>query len=82
MKVQSWVDRQTDKVARGLAALEAAPPTLTSPPDVGQITLACVLGYRDLRFGGTWRKDHPKLVAWLDKFAAQVPAFAATKVAA
>ena len=82
MKVQAWVDRQADKVARGLPALEAAPPALTSPPDVGQITLACVLGYRDLRFGGTWRNDHPKLVAWLDKFAAQVPAFAVTKVAA
>jgi glutathione S-transferase len=82
MKVQAWVDRQADKVARGLTALEAAPPALTSPPDVGQITLACVLGYRDLRFGGTWRNDHPKLVAWLDKFAAQVPAFAVTKVAA
>ena len=25
---------------------------------------------------------HPKLVAWLDRFAAQVPAFNATKVAA
>ena len=81
MKVQSWTDRQADKVARGLAALEAAPPALTPVPDVGQIALACVLGYRDLRFGGTWRADHPKLAAWLDKFAAQVPAFAATKVA-
>ena len=77
--VQSWIDRQADKVARGLAALEAAPPTLDPMPDVGQIALACVLGYRDLRFGGTWRKDHPRLLAWHDKFAAQVPAFAATK---
>jgi glutathione S-transferase len=82
MKVQAWVDRQADKATRGLAALEAAPPVLTSIPDVGQITLACLLGYRDLRFGGTWRADHPKLVAWLDKFAGQVPAFAQTKVAA
>jgi glutathione S-transferase len=80
--VQSWIDRQADKVARGLATLEAAPPTLDPIPDVGQIALACVLGYRDLRFGGSWRKDHPRLVAWLDKFASQVPAFAATKVAA
>jgi glutathione S-transferase len=80
--VQSWLDRQADKVARGLVALEAAPPALTPVPDVGQIALACALGYRDLRFGGTWRNDHPRLLAWLDKFAAQVPAFAATKVAA
>ena len=27
-RVQVWVDRQADKVARGLAALEAAPPAL------------------------------------------------------
>ena len=79
-KVQAWIDRQTDKVARGLAALETAPPALDPVPDVGQIALACVLGYRDLRFGGTWRKDYPRLLAWHDAFAAQVPAFAATKV--
>jgi glutathione S-transferase len=78
--VQSWIDRQNDKVARGLAALEAAPQKLDATPNVGQIALACMLGYRDLRFGGTWRKDYPRLVAWHDQFAALVPAFAATKV--
>jgi glutathione S-transferase len=77
---QTWLDRQADKVARGLAVLETAPPTLTPIPDIGQIALACLLGYRDLRFEGAWRKDHPKLVAWLDRFAAQVPAFAETRV--
>jgi glutathione S-transferase len=85
MLVQSWIDRQSQKIARGLAALEAAPPALDKNgalPNVGQITLACLLGYLDLRLGGKWRKDHPRLVAWLDQFAAQVPAFAATKVAA
>jgi glutathione S-transferase len=81
-RVQAWLDRQTDKIAHGLAALEATPPQLTPVPDVGQIALACLLGYCDLRFGGGWRKDHPKLVVWLDRFAAQVPAFAETKVAA
>ena len=74
-----WVDHQAGKVARTLAALEAAPPALTATPDVGQIALACALGYRDFRFEGTWRRDHPRLVAWLDGFAARVPAFAATK---
>jgi glutathione S-transferase len=82
MRVEAWVERQQDKVKRALAALEAAPPPLTQLPDVGQIALACLLGYGDLRFAGAWRKDHPKLVAWHDRFAAQVPAFAATKVAA
>jgi glutathione S-transferase len=81
-KVQAWIDRQAGKVARSLAALEAAPPALDPTPNVGQITLACVLGYRDLRFGGTWRNDYPRLLAWHDKFAAQVPTFAQTKVAA
>ena len=80
-----WLDHQAGKVKRALAVLEAAPPALgssTEPPNVGQIALACVLGYRDLRFGGSWRGDHPRLVAWLDDFAARVPAFAATTLKA
>jgi glutathione S-transferase len=78
-----WLEHQAGKVARGLAALEAAPPPLMPEqlPNVGQITLACVLGYRDFRFAGNWRADHPRLVGWLDQFAARVPAFAATKPA-
>jgi glutathione S-transferase len=77
MQVQSWLDRQSGKIARGLAALEQEPPPVAAT--IGQVTLACVLGYYDLRLGGAWRKDHPRLVAWLDTFAAAVPAFAATK---
>lgn len=80
---QSWIDRQADKVARGLSALDAAPPALDSKldslPNVGQIALACLLGYRDLRFDPSWRKTYPRLHAWHDDFAARVPAFAATK---
>ena len=81
LRSQAWLDRQAEKVARGLAALEASPPPLGAVPDVGQIALACALGYRDLRFQGSWRKDHPRLLAWHDKFAALVPAFAQTKLA-
>jgi glutathione S-transferase len=76
-----WLEHQAGKVSRALATLEAAPPAIDSPPTVGQITIACALGYRDFRFNGSWRGDHPKLVAWLDAFAAKVPAFAATKPA-
>jgi glutathione S-transferase len=73
-----WLDLQAGKVSRALAVLEKAPPGIDAPPDVGQITLACALGYRDFRFPGTWRSDHPRLAAWLDDFATRVPAFAAT----
>jgi glutathione S-transferase len=77
---QKWLDYQVEKVTRGLDVLESAPPAITATPDIGQITLACALGYQDLRFQGTWRTRYPRLVAWLDDFASRVPAFAKTKV--
>jgi glutathione S-transferase len=80
--VKKWTDYQADKIKRGLTALETDPPSLDPLPNVGQIALACFLGHRDLRFAGDWRAAHPKLVTWLDRFAAKVPAFAETKVAA
>ncbi len=73
---QAWSDYQAAKVERGLAALEAAPPTGTV--DAGHIALACALGYLDLRFAGAWRNSHPALVRWVQAFAAAVPAFDAT----
>src|SRR5579883_1897717 len=84
MHEPKWLDHQAGKVSRALAALEAAPPPLDMPsgvPHIGQISIACALGYRDFRFDGSWRNDHPKLVAWLDDFATRVPAYAATKPA-
>ena len=76
MAVQKWVDYQTDKVKRAFDVLEAAPPALDAVPNVGAITLACALGYQDLRFRGKWRAQYPKLLQWHDAFEAQVPAFA------
>lgn len=84
MHEPKWLELQAGKISRALAVLEAAPPSPgagQSLPDVGQITLACALGYRDFRFGDGWRGEHPRLVTWLDSFAARVPAFAATKPA-
>jgi glutathione S-transferase len=74
-----WLDHQAAKVTRALISLEADPPALRGEPHVGQIALACALGYQDLRFAGRWRADYPRLVTWLDAFAARVPAFAATR---
>ena len=82
MAVAKWLDHQRGKVERAMAVLEASPPPVDAIPNVGQITLACVLGYGDLRFEGKWRAGHPKLVQWLDAFAAKVPAFEKTRVTA
>ncbi len=80
MRDQKWLDHQAGKVERALAALEADAPKLTKQLHVGHVMVACALGYLDLRFAGAWRKKHPKLRKWLDKFAARVPAFEATRV--
>ena len=73
-----WVEHQAGKVARALAALEAAPPPRDATPNIGQIAIACALAYQDFRFHGTWRMTHPRLVGFLEEFAAAVPAFSAT----
>lgn len=79
MRVESWVQRLQSKIDRTLDYLEKAPPVWKDHPDYSHITLACSLGYMDFRHAGKWRKGHPEMVAWLDRFAALVPSFAATK---
>ncbi len=73
----NWMEHQAGKVSRGLGTLEAEPPA--GPITVGHVALACALGYLDLRFEGAWRATFPALVAWLDGFAAAVPAFETTR---
>lgn len=73
----TWLAHQQGKVDRAFLVLESEPPagdTLTS----GEIALACALGFFDFRFGGRWRENHPKLVAWQERFAARCPHFAET----
>lgn len=75
---QPWVDKQLEKTSAAVAHLEQNIPAWNSQPDYGHISLACALGFLDLRHGGRWRDANPKLVAWLDRFAASVPSFAQT----
>jgi len=77
MRSEKWAAHQADKIARALAAFEAAPPEELS--DISTIALACALGYLDLRFEGGWRANHPRLVAWLDLVSDATPSFEATR---
>jgi glutathione S-transferase len=73
-----WLDHQTGKIGRGLAALDAMQPD-PGRIDVASIALACALGYLDLRFAGAWRNERPKLAEWLEAFSTHAPAFEATR---
>jgi glutathione S-transferase len=75
-----WIDMQQQKIDAGVDHLEQVQGKLGTSPDIGEVSLACALGYLDLRHQGKWRLGHPRLVAWLDDFAAKVPAFEATRV--
>lgn len=82
---EEWVSYQADKVSRALAVLENEPPAAVAAgivPNVGQIAVACALGYLDLRFEGKWRATHPRLVAWLAAFDAAIPSFERTRMKA
>jgi glutathione S-transferase len=77
--VESWLEHQRGKVARALDAFSARLPVARpAGPSIGEITLACALGYLDFRLEGSWRATQPALVAWLDSFAQRVPAFGRT----
>jgi len=75
-----WAEAQWQKVARALDALEARwMPHLAGPLDIGQIAVACALGYLDFRHDGRhWRNGRPALAAWNETFAAR-PSMLATR---
>ena len=75
--VQRWLDLQQSKIDRGLD--EAGRDPAGDGTDVGSITLACALGFLDLRHGGRWREKHGALADWLTAFSSRVPAFDATR---
>jgi glutathione S-transferase len=60
--------RQKAAIERTLAMWEAEPPH--KHEDIGSISVACALGYLDLRFAQEpWRDAHPKLAAWFAEFS-------------
>jgi glutathione S-transferase len=78
-RVQSWVDRQKEKLIRGLSYAEHHLSTpRVGKPHIAEISLACALNFFDFRHNGFWRKDCPKLVAWLEDFAARTPSYGET----
>ncbi len=64
-----WIAGQSLKITQGLDALETETDTLSGPIDLGQITIACALGWLEFRNPvPDIRKGRAKLFAWYDTF--------------
>lgn len=63
---QEWRAAQLTKVRACLAEIEQDAPALaTEPLTIGEVTLACALGYLDFRFPElAWRDAHPESARW------------------
>ncbi len=79
-RLPDWVEGQWAKIARALDTLEARWIShLHGPLDIGQIAVACALGYLDFRHAAReWRNGHPALAAWEAAIAVR-PSLLATK---
>jgi glutathione S-transferase len=75
------IEKQRKVIAGALDVLEAEADKLGDPKgavDIGTVTVACALGYMDLRHGGdNWRQGRPKLAKWFEAFS-QRPSMQAT----
>jgi glutathione S-transferase len=70
----SWIALQAGKVVRALDTLEGMAGKLGNLATIGDITVACALGYLDFRFPHEpWRPGHPKLEAWYAKVVTLPP---------
>jgi glutathione S-transferase len=69
-----YIDLQRGKVARAVDVLEKEAASLGPLKTIGDIAVACALGYLDFRFAHEpWRPGHPKLAAWYDSVVGLPP---------
>ena len=64
-RTQGVVDRQAGKANSGLAALDKQAGDFNEPPLMGEISVACALGYMEYRnVVPGWRENYPTLSGW------------------
>jgi glutathione S-transferase len=70
----AYIDLQRGKVARAVDMLEKEAASLGALKTIGDIAVACALGYLDFRFAHEpWRPGHPKLEAWYSSVVSLPP---------
>ena len=80
MRWPDWIKGQTGKMLGAIDAIETVhAKQLTGPVTPGQIAVGCAMGWFDFRNGHIdWRKDHPKLAAFMKAFGER-PSMMATR---
>ena len=77
-RTPALLERHGGKVASALAALEAEAATFRDTLTMGEIAVACALGYMEYRtVSPGWRETYPKLADWYNALANR-PSFAET----
>ena len=72
-------ERQTKAIEAAFSVADRAAAKFPSEPTIGEIAVACAIGYLDLRVPEDgWRDRYPSLARWLDKFS-QRPSLQATR---
>ena len=75
---EEWLARWQGNIMRAVTATVAEPARTSPELNLGQITLACALGYLDLRHPDIgWRTASPELAPWFEAWAERA-SFAAT----
>ena len=78
LRWKDWIDGQKRKVFGGLGVLEKEVDAWSGDFDIGQVGVACALGYLDFRFADwDWRSAHPRLASWYERISRR-PSVAAT----
>lgn len=70
LRWSEWIEGQRLKIAQALDYLDAQNRDPGQPLHIGDITIACALGYLDLRFAEQkWLDGRANLAHWLDAIA-------------
>lgn len=72
LRWQAWLDGQKEKMERALDVANADAAAFGPGFDIGQITVACAVGWLDYRFSDwNWRRNRPALTAWFERVSAR-----------
>jgi glutathione S-transferase len=75
---QALIDRQGGKAASAMAALNGEAANFRDPVSMGEIAVACAIGYLELRnVDDGWRDRYPTLATWYSKICER-PSFIET----